>query len=262
MTSAVDSVSKIRLVLSGDSGTGKSVLLNDYLRGEYHSLLPLSTTDNQETFIKDIEYQDKQYRLEIVDTIENGMTSEASTHELYQEAQCVLFTYAINDLKSFNNLISLYGDLPINFDRATREKWTIIDDDKLRKFPPILLVGTKSDLQMDRQVSQVEANNVCSELGLNGYMECSSLMDIGVADIFQRAIQLAVEYSQSDNDYHEDDQTIQFRDVETVDRFLDSCQKKEEDSEETHPRPATPEMKKKPSSKARPEKAAGCCVVM
>lgn len=186
---------KLRIILSGDTGTGKSYLANMY-RGAHFQSIPSS--DVEELYTTTVTNANKQYELEIVDTVDNEMYSDSKRRVMFQECDCVIFTYSIDDIQSFNNLISRYSKLPIML--QDHIKWTIVDD-HIRKFPPIILVGTKSDNQIYRQVSAENAHKLSSELALNGAMECSSIMGLGVDEVFQKAVELGLQHQKCGKKY-------------------------------------------------------------
>ena len=64
-----------------------------------------------------------------------------------------------------------------------------------RRQAPILLVGTKSDLDPatpDESLS-AKANDLVDKYGLAGYMECSALLQRGVKAVFDEAILAALD---------------------------------------------------------------------
>lgn len=237
------STGKIKIVISGDAGTGKSNLVNVY-RGEEYNSIPVS--DVQDIYVKNVCYNGQDYELEIVDTIDNDIYSYSDINLLFQECDCVIFTYAIDDIQSFNNLILRYSKLPITLE--AHEKWTIIND-QIKKFPPIILVGTKSDLQLDRQVSIQDANKMYNDLALNGLFECSSILGSGVKEIFEKGIELGLNHQTGDNEYKYIEEGIRVMPTEMTAPIKKSEIKKDLKT------PKTPKTPKRHSNE-------GCCILM
>lgn len=234
---------KLTIVISGDRGTGKSRLASSYQIGDYSSVPPPS--DVEERYRKKVMYNGDEYELEVVDTIDNEIYSDLDRDLLFQECDCVLFTYSITEVQSFNNLVSRYGKLPITI--ADHEKLTIVND-QVRKFPPIILVGTKLDMEMQRQVAIDDANQICDELALDGVIECSPSTGFKVSEVFEKGIELGVKH---------------LLDQYTEDEVSTSAPLKE--SRNGGDSPATKKSSRAiASSKVKEKKSesGGCCVVM
>lgn len=185
----------IRIVVSGDEGTGKSCLVNFYVRSFFSDEFDPTI---EETYFKQITFNEQVYNLEVVDTVENEFRSEEEKNTLYATADAIILTYAVDDVGSFNNLILRYSNLPINEEDDSTK--LIYRHGRIKRFPPIILAGTKYDLALSRQVAVQAAEKLVHDLNLQGFIECSSASNINVDELFSRAIELGLEHQKSDHD--------------------------------------------------------------
>lgn len=185
----------VRIVVAGDKGTGKSCLVNFFLRALYLSDFD---PDLEETYNKQVRIDDKHYNLEVVDTVDDEFRSIEKRNSLYQDCDVIILTYAINDIESFNNLYYRYSALPFNKEDGKKRLSCV--NNRIICFPPIILVGTKVDLESERQVDSEVSRQFVSTFNLQHFFECSSLTNINIDELFRFAIDLGLEYQRSDND--------------------------------------------------------------
>lgn len=182
----------IKIVVAGGCKTGKSALVNKYLRNAEYD------PEIQETHDKKIEHNGKILDLEIVDTVNFDFHTEQEYSRLYQSADCIILTYSIDDINTFKYIPLKFAKLSINIEDG--KKW-ILADDKITLFAPIILVGTKADKEYSRQVSRALSQKMVDELALDGYMECSNQSEAGIDKIFDKAIELGLQYQEAETDY-------------------------------------------------------------
>jgi GTPase KRas protein len=190
----MSSIPTVRIVVAGDLGTGKSCLINFYLRALFADFDPTL----EDTYCKQVLIGDTIHNLEIVDTVDNEFRNDNERISLYQNCDVILLTYSIDDIESFNHIYVRYSNLPIN--EEVDNKKISYSNGRIKCFPPIILVGTKSDLESARQVATQSAQKLADRLKLQGSLECSCVNNVNVDETFELAVQLGLNHQQSDND--------------------------------------------------------------
>eukprot|EP01083_Nonionella_stella_P099073 278631_1 len=155
-----------KLLLIGDSGVGKSCLL---LRFSDYSFRDSFITNIGIDFkIKNITIDGLRIKLQIWDTAGQEIF-RTITSSYHREAHGVLMVYDITDEASFMNIT--YWNNAID----KREGNRIIQR---------IVVGNKSDLSDDRQVTFEKAQAKCNTLGIANCMEVSAKTGDNVDDAF------------------------------------------------------------------------------
>ncbi|MHA1819263.1 MAG: Rab family GTPase [Promethearchaeota archaeon] len=164
-----------KLVLAGDGGVGKTSLTNKFITGLFTDSTKI--TIGVEFFIKDL-YVDKigNVRLQIWD-----FGGEARFRFLLPNymkgANGVLFLFSITDAITLAHI----------------DDWLPI----IRKFDPnipILVVGSKADLQHKRKVPANEAIRIAKERHAKGYVEVSAKTGQNVNSTFETITRLMWKY--------------------------------------------------------------------
>ena len=137
----------IKVILLGESGTGKTSLINAAIGNEFSSdpNLTISSSFVTKKFIK----KKKKYNLNIWDTA--GQEAYRSLTKLFiKNTKIVIFVYAIDSKFSFESLKSYWVSLGKE----------ILGDEAIYG-----LVGNKSDLFKQEQVPDIDASNYAEEIG-------------------------------------------------------------------------------------------------
>ena len=137
----------IKVILLGESGTGKTSLINAAIGNEFSSdpNLTISSSFVTKKFIK----KKKKYNLNIWDTA--GQEAYRSLTKLFiKNTKIVIFVYAIDSKFSFESLKSYWVSLGKE----------ILGDEAIYG-----LVGNKSDLYKKEQVPDIDASNYAEEIG-------------------------------------------------------------------------------------------------
>lgn len=187
-------VPKIRIVVAGDLGTGKSSLINFYIS----SIFADFDSTLEDTYTKKVLVNNIIHDVEIVDTVDNEFRNNHDVIHRYQQCDAIILAYAIDDVKSFDSLFKRYSYLPID-DSEGDVKITIADG-KIKAFPPVILAGLKQDLENSRQVAFQQGQNLSNKLQLQDFIECSTVNRSNVEELFNRAITLGLKYQQSEQD--------------------------------------------------------------
>ena len=136
----------IKIILVGDSGTGKTNLITVTAGYEFNSNT-LSTTSC--SFVqKDIKKDGKNYKINLWDTI--GQEKYRSLTKIFlKDSKIVIFVYDITSRESFDSL-------PF---------WKKTIEDVLGTTPIFGVVGNKNDLYYEEKVKEEEGENYANSIG-------------------------------------------------------------------------------------------------
>jgi len=142
-----DSNDSIKVILLGESGVGKTNLINISQGKAFNpnSVSSISSSYSQST----LKYKDKEYEYVLWDTA--GQESYRSLNQLFMKnAKVVIFVYAIDNKISFKEL---------NY-------WVEAAQNEIEGFCVKGIVGNKSDLFDNQQVKDEEAEEFAEKVGL------------------------------------------------------------------------------------------------
>ena len=157
----------IKYVIIGDSAVGKSNLLLRFTQGSFNSAYQL--TIGVEFGSGRIIVENEIFRVQIWDTA--GQENFRSiTRSYYKNSACALLVYDISKKESFESI----------------QSW--IDDCKSSAPETVLmvLVGNKSDLTEEREVSEEEGREFANKHGLL-FFETSAKTGENVKEVFQES---------------------------------------------------------------------------
>ena len=155
---------KLKVVVVGDSGVGKTNLIKRFVSNTYNP--NTKATVGVEFLSKSYKINDQVFKIEIWDTA-GQERYKSITAAYYKGAKGALIVYDITQKDSFENI----------------NKWMSEVRDKSSKDLKIMIVGNKTDLENERQVSTEEALEKAKELG-SPVMEASALDGSNVKDAF------------------------------------------------------------------------------
>lgn len=144
-----------KVVLTGDSGVGKTNLLSRFTRNEFS--LESRSTIGVEFATRSVHIDGKTLKAQIWDTAGQDRY-RAITNAYYRKAVGVIFVYDIAKRPTFDNL-----------DKWLKEARNFTDDDVI-----LMLVGNKTDLRHLRAVSSQEARSYAEKNNMS-YIETSAL---------------------------------------------------------------------------------------
>ncbi|GEQ67654.1 hypothetical protein JCM33374_g1319 [Metschnikowia sp. JCM 33374] len=153
-----------KLVVVGGGGVGKSAitiqLIQSHFVDEYDPTI-------EDSYRKQCVIDGQQTILDILDTA--GQEEYSAMREQYMRTgEGFLLVYAINSRNSLDELQVFYGQIQ-----------RVKDSDNV----PVLVVGNKSDLEIERQVSYEEGLAFAKSLGCP-FMEASAKQRINVEEAF------------------------------------------------------------------------------
>ena len=208
----------IKCVVIGDGAVGKTSLLISYTTNTFPQDYVPTVFDNYTTTIslKDPNVMENSTNTSVTTETHSGPTSTHSNEHLrvfklnlwdtagqeeydrlrplsYPQTDIFLICFAITEKNSFRNVCDKWlPELKLNSNIENNSLFTNFN--KL----PILLVGTKSDLEGTISetdpnfISKEEIDKCVQDNGFMGYVECSAMTQVGVREIFEKAIDAVV----------------------------------------------------------------------
>ncbi|XP_059089420.1 cell division control protein 42 homolog [Tigriopus californicus] len=174
---------KIKCVFLGDGAVGKTSLIVSYtINGYPNEYVPTAI----DTYDATVTVDDRPVKLEICDT--PGQDDFNSLRPLaYPHTDVFLLCFSVVEPSSFLNI---------------REKWVpeLKRTHPKGRMPPVILIGTQSDLRGDAQataqlarqaevpVTEAEARKLAAQVGCVCYIESSALTQSNLKEVFDEAI--------------------------------------------------------------------------
>ncbi len=157
-----------KVVFFGDGGVGKTTLINRYLTGVFKS--DSTITIGVDFHVKKIDIDGKRVSLQIWDFAgEERFRFLMPTYVVGASGGIFMFDITrYSSLKNFDEWINI-------FKTSSKVKTEQI---------PIVMVGSKLDLEYKRAVSREEAFELAKKNNLKTYIECSSKTGQNIEDIF------------------------------------------------------------------------------
>ncbi|AWP05638.1 putative rho-related GTP-binding protein RhoH [Scophthalmus maximus] len=167
----------VKCVVVGDSAVGKTALLVRFTSETFPDTYKPTVFENTGVEV----YMDGvQVSLGLWDTAGNDNFRQIRPRS-YQQADIVLICYSVANANSLANV---------------QHKWIAEIRENLPKVP-VLVVATQTDLREPGAlrgscISAAEGRRVAQEVNAKGYLECSSLSNRGVQQVFEYAVRTAV----------------------------------------------------------------------
>lgn len=158
-----------KVIVFGEAGVGKSALSIRYVCQEFSDSYDPTIEDNYET---DIEVDGYPIKVAVVDTAGNDVFRRMRDQYI-KNGDGFLLVYSITDRSSSTAIASFHEQIVA----AKGEK------DKIIPQIPIILVGNKSDLDDEREVSYQDGKKIAATLCCS-FFETSAKNDIGVDEVF------------------------------------------------------------------------------
>jgi len=155
---------KLKLVVVGDSGVGKTNLIKRFVSDEF---IPNSkATVGVEFVSRSYKINEEVFKIEIWDTA-GQERYKSITSAYYRGAKGALLVYDVTEKKSFQNI----------------DKWMGEIKEKSSKDINIMIIGNKIDLNDTKAVTTEEAMTKAKTLGV-ALMEASALNSTNVKEAF------------------------------------------------------------------------------
>ncbi|KAL0391543.1 UNVERIFIED_CONTAM: Ras-related protein Rab7 [Sesamum latifolium] len=171
--------SLLKIILLGDSGVGKTSLMNQYLHKKFRP--QYKATIGADFVTKELQIDDKLVTLQIWDTAGQERFQSLGV-AFYRGADCCILVYDVNVLKSFETLQNWHEEFLKQVDPANPETF------------PFVLIGNKVDIDggNSRVVSEKTAREWCISKGNIPYFETSAKEDYNVDAAFFGAAETAL----------------------------------------------------------------------
>ncbi|CAI7627270.1 unnamed protein product [Penicillium palitans] len=174
---------KVTLVVVGDADVGKSALAVRFCLDQFAEGAEPTLDDSYRTRVV---VNNRPCILEIMDTAGRGKNS--TLHEDHiRDGEAFVIAYSVTSRESFSHVRAYY-------DQIQQVKHDMSIENTLQLSPslrpcrsPIVLVGTKNDLQTQREISVKEGRTLAKSLDCRFY-ETSAKYDAGVKTIFNDVI--------------------------------------------------------------------------
>ena len=156
---------KLKFVVLGDQGCGKSSILNRYVNN--HFMLNNMATIGVDFFKKTVKLDNTKYELCIWDTSGQEQFS-AIVSSYYRNITAVLLVFDLSNYSSFINI----------------KKWLNELNQYCNKDLIIRILGNKSDIDISNyQILDEEINHFCSELNIE-YKDVSAKNNTNIEEVF------------------------------------------------------------------------------
>ncbi len=157
----------IKIVIVGDSGVGKTSILNRYIKKEFSQIY--KSTICADFFIKDITYSDQNIKLQLWDTAGNEKFHSIGT-SFYRNTDICIMVFDVTNNKSFYNLQNWYDEFLL-----------MRMPENVENFPFILL-GNKTDLVDNStiEISEKQINHFCKLKNIKYYECCAKNNNIDI----------------------------------------------------------------------------------
>jgi len=174
----------LKVIILGDSGVGKTSLMNQYVSRKFSS--HYKATIGADFLTKEVMVDDKLVTMQIWDTAGQERFQSLGV-AFYRGADCCVLVFDVNVAKSFEHI-----------DNWREEFLTQADPRNPMNFP-FVLIGNKIDLD-NRAVTQKRAQAWCQGNGNIPYFETSAKEAINVDQAFQTIAKNALQQEQSIED--------------------------------------------------------------
>ena len=162
---------KLKIVLLGDSGVGKTNLISRYISNKFEK--DTKSTIGVEFFCKTFKVnKDKIIKMELWDTA-GQERYKSITSVYYKGAKGAFIVYDITSKKSFDNI----------------DKWITEIKEKNNNEVKLVIIGNKIDLDNNREITFEEAKNKFKDKNIL-LIETSALNDTNVNEAFTSMVKL------------------------------------------------------------------------
>ena len=164
---------KMKILLIGESKVGKTCLINSYVIRSFN-INQLSTV-GLDFRTKKLDIQGKQIILNIYDTAGQERFRNLATGYM-KSADGFLVCFDLTSESTLENVTY----------------WINSIKNTARKNASMLIIGNKSDLNEDREVTTEQGKQFAAKNGID-YLETSSMMHIGVDEAFETLVKKILE---------------------------------------------------------------------
>lgn len=172
MASSTRKRTLLKIIILGDSGVGKTSLMNQYVNKKFSG--QYKATIGADFMTKEVQVDDRLVTMQIWDTAGQERFQSLGV-AFYRGADCCVLVYDVNNAKTFENLDNWRDEFLIQASPSDPENF------------PFVCLGNKVDQEdgTTRTVSEKKAKQWCAAKGNIPYFETSAKEDINVDEAFQ-----------------------------------------------------------------------------
>lgn len=162
----------LKVIILGDSGVGKTSLMNQYVQKKFSS--QYKATIGADFLSKEVQIDGSLVTLQIWDTAGQERFQSLGV-AFYRGADCCVIVYDVNSNKSFENLEHWKDQFLHQADPSNKETF------------PFVILGNKIDQEneQNRVVSEYKARRWCSGNGNIPHFETSAKEGVNVDEAFE-----------------------------------------------------------------------------
>eukprot|EP01119_Soliformovum_irregulare_P020599 TRINITY_DN66_c0_g1_i1.p1 TRINITY_DN66_c0_g1~~TRINITY_DN66_c0_g1_i1.p1 ORF type:complete len:186 (+),score=52.80 TRINITY_DN66_c0_g1_i1:84-641(+) len=158
-------MSKVKFVVLGDGGVGKSCVTIQWVNGTFS---PQYDPTIENSYYKQATFGDETVMLEILDTA--GQEDYIVIRDQHiRQGQAFFLVFSLAAKETFQTVGGFYQQI-----LQVKEEWTDV---------PLVLIGNKSDLEAEREVSRKDAEEYASKIGAP-YLETSAMNGTNINEAF------------------------------------------------------------------------------
>lgn len=161
----------LKVIILGDSGVGKTSLMNQYVNKKFSS--QYKATIGADFLTKEVQVDDRLVTMQIWDTAGQERFQSLGV-AFYRGADCCVLVYDVNSSKTFENLENWRDEFLIQASPNDPDNF------------PFVVLGNKVDVEggKSRQVSEKKAKQWCGAKGAIPHFDTSAKEDLNVDDAF------------------------------------------------------------------------------
>lgn len=167
----VNDDNEIKVILLGDSGIGKTSLINVAVDNKFVEDMPATISSSY--VIKKFVKNNKKYILNIWDTA-GQETYRALTKIFIKNSKIVIFVYSIDNKNSFENL---------------KKFWISFVKEIVGNSAVFAIVGNKSDLYHNEKVKEGDASNYADSIGAKFSLTSAKTNKIGFVNFLEELLE-------------------------------------------------------------------------
>lgn len=174
----------LKVIILGDSGVGKTSLMNQYVKKKYSA--SYKATIGADYLTKEVLVDDRLVTMQLWDTAGQERFQSLGV-AFYRGADCCVLVYDVNNSKSFENLDSWRDEFLIQANPRDPESF------------PFVVLGNKVDVEESkRMISTKRASTYCQSKGNIPYFETSAKEAINVEQAFEVIAKSALAQEESE----------------------------------------------------------------
>jgi Ras-related protein Rab-7A len=175
----------LKVIILGDSGVGKTSLMNQYVNKKFSA--SYKATIGADFLTREVLVDDRQVTMQLWDTAGQERFQSLGV-AFYRGADCCVLVFDVNSTKSFEALESWRDEFLIQASPRDPDNF------------PFVVLGNKIDVEdSKRAVSTKRANTFCNSKGGIPYFETSAKEAINVEQAFEVIARNALAQGESDD---------------------------------------------------------------